>query len=307
MRFAKFVQLSVKQTYVTIGPRWNLCQGRPWDSSACMTNLKRRQPPLETMSQPTSPKPAPGITTFDSLRPQTLSQRVALELVKSILSAEFEPGDLLPTEEQLCQQLGVSRSVIRESVKAVAALGLVNSRQGKGTVVLGRDNWNEFSSELLAARAELGSVQPMLSELMAMRRALEADAAAATAAGGAADRLTEAKKILEEIGSVTPDNAAQMLGLDVDFHEAVVRAAGNDLISGFFHKIRPMLVSARQIAYELEPEIITKGFEEHAAIVEAIESGDPSQAYEVMFRHLSSTKALQSAGDGYLPVRMGDN
>lgn len=245
-----------------------------------------------------------GTATFDSVKPQTLSQRVALELTKSILSAGFEPGDLLPTEEQLCKQFGVSRSVIRESVKAVAALGMVNSRQGRGTVVLGRENWNEFASELLAARAEVGSVQPVLGEFMSMRRALEADAAAATAAKGDAEALIEPKRLLAEIGSVTEDNASQMLRLDVDFHESVVRAAGNALLSGFFHRIRPMLVLARQISYELEPETTTKGFEEHAAIVEAIESGDSAKAYDVMFRHLSSTLALESDHSGYLPVRM---
>lgn len=257
------------------------------------------------MTEPTSQSTSSSAgTTFDSVRPQTLSQRVALELVKSILADDFEPGELLPTEEKLCQQLGVSRSVIRESVKAVAALGMVTSRQGKGTVVLSRENWNDFAPELLAARADTGAVQPVLVELMSMRRALEADAASATAERGDPGALEEAKRLLAEIEALSEGNVTQMLRLDVDFHEAVVQAAGNQLVSGFFHRIRPMLILARQISYELDPERIAKGFEEHHAIVQAIESGDPKEAYDVMFLHLSSKEGAGSTNtDGYLPPR----
>lgn len=245
----------------------------------------------------------PDQPKFASIRPETLSHRVALELVKSILSGEFAPGELLPTEEQLCQQLGVSRSVIRESVKAVAALGMVESRQGRGTVALSRENWNDFASELLAARAEMGTVQQVLVDLMSMRRALEADAAASTAAVGG--DLTEAEAVLEKIENLDSTNPEDLLLLDVEFHEAVIRAAGNDLVIGFFHRTRPMLILARQISYEIDPERIAKGFEEHASVLKAIKSGDPKLAYDVMFQHLSSRGAPGADDNGYPPPRRG--
>ncbi len=114
---------------------------------------------------------------FPSVVTETLSRKITREIIGSIIQGHYRPGDLLPTEEELSQQLGVSRPVVREATKAVTMLGMLRSKQGKGTVVLPDENWNEFAPEVLEARSDVQSMDTFLIHLLELRRIIEVEAA----------------------------------------------------------------------------------------------------------------------------------
>ena len=119
---------------------------------------------------------------FDSLTSQTLSKRISRELLTSILRGEIASGNALPSEDELASQFDVSRPVVREAVKELAVLGLVESRQGRSTRVTSQDDWNHFAPELLVARSEVGAVDDFLLELLELRRLIETGASGLAAA-----------------------------------------------------------------------------------------------------------------------------
>lgn len=177
-----------------------------------------------------------------------------------------------------------------------------------------RSDWNEFAAELLATSAELGVVVPVLVELMTMRRALESEAAASVAVAGSHEATREIRVRLDDMANYRDLEPSVVLRLDVGFHHSIVRATGNQLMTGFVHRIRPMVVLAREISHELDPDAISNGFEEHHAIVEAIESGDSDRAFREMARHLSplpKVEPLELRGVSFLglwgPPRIGQS
>ena len=140
----------------------------------------------------------------NSLTSQTLSKRISRELLTSILRGEIAPGQALPSEDDLASQFDVSRPVVREAVKELAVLGLVESRQGRSTRVTQQDDWNHFAPELLAARSEVGAVDDFLLELLELRRLIETGAAGLAAAHASEDDIEKMTRPVQADGSEPP-------------------------------------------------------------------------------------------------------
>ncbi len=90
-----------------------------------------------------------------SIGSDTLSRRLSRELIADIVRGDSKPGQELPSEDQLAEDFGVSRPVVREAVKHLAVLGLVQSRQGRQTRVAPYEAWNHFAPQILAVRREV--------------------------------------------------------------------------------------------------------------------------------------------------------
>jgi DNA-binding FadR family transcriptional regulator len=233
-----------------------------------------------------------SLRRFDSLTSQTLSKRVSRELLTSIVRGEIDPGNALPSEEELATQFDVSRPVVREAVKELAVLGLVESRQGRSTRVTAPDDWNDFAPELLAARSELGGVDDFLLELLELRRLIETGAAALAAARASDQDIARMSRALERMDASLTDIEAFTDG-DIAFHDALLAATGNHLLTRLIDMIGPVLRFGRVISLERRADGPSDSQRGHRAVLEAIRAGDPEAARLAMREHLSWTANLR--------------
>ncbi len=232
---------------------------------------------------------------FTSVATETLSRKITREIIGSIIEGHYRPGDLLPTEEVLSQQLGVSRPVVREATKSVTMLGMLRSRQGRGTEVLPYENWNEFAPEVLEARRELQSVDEFLIHLLEVRRIIEIEAASLAAERASAEDVALIETFIAAMTDVGGD-AAAFAAIDVGFHDAILAATGNRPLRSLLRSIEPALLAARTMSLTSRPSGVERSTREHRAIFKAISEGSASGARRAMSSHLSWTADLSFDG-----------
>jgi len=238
--------------------------------------------------QPRGPQP---LRRFDSLTSQTLSKRISRALLTSILRGEIPSGDALPSEDDLASQFDVSRPVVREAVKELAVLGLVESRQGRSTRVTSPDDWNHFAPDLLAARSAVGVVDDFLLELLELRRLIETGASGLAAARATEDDIARMAAFYDRMEASIGD-IERFTDSDIAFHAVVLGATGNHLLTRLIEMIGPVLRFGRMMSLERRPEGPTESQRGHLRILEAIRAGDPELARDAMREHLSWTADL---------------
>jgi DNA-binding FadR family transcriptional regulator len=239
-----------------------------------------------------APEPGAGAPRFASIARTPLSRRVSGELVRSILRRDLAPGDALPSEDTLAGQFDVSRSVIRETVKELVVLGLVESRQGRATRVTPPETWNHFSPEILAARGEIGAVDEVLLELLELRGLLETEAAALAAVRANESDIVRLQEHLAamETTMAEPDDFVEG---DIAFHRTILVATGNLLFTQLIDHMTPLLRFGRRMSLERRANGPADSQKGHRAIFEAIQSGDAAAARTAMREHLSWTADLE--------------
>lgn len=219
-------------------------------------------------------------------RRDSLASIVAKDLSERIESGEYEVGDKIPVEAQLCEIYNVSRTVVREAVAHLRSEGLLISRQGIGVFVVGRSNPSLKISEEYA-----GELSEVL-EILELRVGVEIEAA-----GLAAHRKTKATlAAIRTIFDRTTDLdafAQRPRELDFEFHMAIARATGNSYMPRFMAFIGPAIIPRSHLLHASAPEItreyLGKMIDEHRRILDAIESGDVVQAREAMRVHLAGS------------------
>lgn len=195
------------------------------------------------------------------------------ERLRELLSDEqVAPGDRLPPERELAAQLGVSRSSLREGLRRLSDLGIIESRHGSGTY---------------RAPLELG-------DLFEVRRRLEPLAARRAAERRDAPDLLRLREAVAEMRAALPD-AAQFGDADVRAHEAIVGASGSVPLRVLFSAIADLLRHSRT-STSIDPALRALALEEMSAIVAAIVDGDADAAEAAMHRHLQHVGAAVGAG-----------
>jgi DNA-binding FadR family transcriptional regulator len=227
---------------------------------------------------------------FSSVATETLSRKITREIIGGIIEGHYMPGDLLPTEEELSQQLGVSRPVVREATKSVTMLGMLRSRQGRGTEVLPYENWNEFAPEVLEARRDRHTVNEFLIHLLELRRIIEIEAAALAAERASAEDIGRIEPFLTAMSEV--GDASEFAALDVGFHDAILAATRNGPLRSLLRSIEPALLAARTMSLSQRPSGVERSTREHRAILKAVREGSPTAARRAMSSHLSWTADL---------------
>lgn len=225
---------------------------------------------------------------------QRLSEQVAEKLVLEIRSGRLPLGAKLPAEARLVEQLGVSRTVVREAVSRLKSMGLVDARQGSGVYVKAA-----LPEEPLRFNVRSLKSKEAVIQMTEVRRALEAEVAAT-----AARRRTSAdlKNIQRAVKAL--DNAVGSGGNGVDedvlFHRALAEAARNpflmstlDYLARFLHGT----VGVMRANEAHRDDFIRQVREEHAAIVAAIELGNPAQSRKAATRHMNNAVRRINAAD----------
>ncbi|GLY88813.1 FadR/GntR family transcriptional regulator [Actinoallomurus iriomotensis] len=240
-------------------------------------------------ARPKSPRePTPRAETPQILlsAPQRESAVVdiARQLLSQLLSGQLSPGTRLPSERQLAESLAVGRSTIREALKALDVLGIIEVRQGDGTYL------KQSTSSLLPSAIEWGLMlgQPQVLDLIEARRHIETIIAGLAAERADDQAVAELAEHLEEMRAA-PDSAA-FVEADVAFHLTLANAAGNSVLNDILGSIRSLLrVWIRRAIHEVGSTDTT--IAEHAAILTAVRERVPEAAAEAMRAHMRAAGA----------------
>lgn len=218
---------------------------------------------------------------------RNLHGQVVQELGRLIVSGELPAGEGLPREELLAEQMHVSRTALREAIKVLSAKGLIESRQKTGTRVRNVEHWNQLDADVLAWRCASMPTEDFVEKLVEMREIIEPAAAAAAARRRTADQLARVQGAYEAMAAAeTLDDWAHA---DLAFHEAVLRATNNELLTSLFSVIETALgtyfvLSARTAAnfkYSLS---------HHQKVYEAIRRRQPEVARQSMHKMIADSR-----------------
>ena len=232
-------------------------------------------------------------TRFTSLTPSVaLSDQVASAIQAEIVTSRLIAGDKLPTEAMLVKQFAVSRTVVREAVSRLKSLGLVETRQGSGAFVKAA-GFSPLQFDAGSAVSKRAVVQ-----MVEVRRALEAEVAslaAQRASAGDIQRIEQAVKALDRAVKKGGDGVDE----DVALHRAIADAAQNQFLIRTLDYLRQFLHGATRVTRANEArrtDFAAQVQAEHAAIVNAITSGDASKARKAAARHMDNAiKRIEQA------------
>jgi DNA-binding FadR family transcriptional regulator len=214
-----------------------------------------------------------------------LGVAVVEELVDAIVSGRLEPGETLPPEGPLSEQFGVSRTVIRESVKRVEEKGLVSIERGRGTEVRPVTAWNTLDRIVLTALIKHDETLGILDELSTVRAQLESVMAAEAARQRSEDQLAELDRALERMRETIDDEAA-FRAADVVFHETVMALSGNRLASSIARTLMERALESSRYHGVDPSDAFMLTLREHEAVHAAIAGQDPVRAQDAMNGHI---------------------
>jgi DNA-binding FadR family transcriptional regulator len=214
-----------------------------------------------------------------------LCGQVVHELGCRIVRGDVQPGETLPQEVTLCEELGVSRTVVREAVKVLAAKGMVDSRPKRGTVVRAMAAWSYLDPEVLRWRTETDPDGYHLAHLTELRQAVE-PAAAAMAAERATDQQIDLISQACDDMAASVDSVEEFVDADQRFHVQVLYASGNPFFAPIAHVVSSALLSSLRVTNR-KPADNATSVPVHQRVLKAIRSRAPAKAETAMRRLLS--------------------
>jgi DNA-binding FadR family transcriptional regulator len=217
---------------------------------------------------------------------------VVAALVDRIVGGQLEPGASLPTEPALSQAFGVSRVVIREAVKLLEEKGLARVRQGHGTTVTPRDEWNLLDPVVLEATIRHDDAMAILDDLIDVRVALECDMVRSAAERMTGDDLAALGGLLGELESELTDPGPYQ-ETDTRFHDLILRCSGNQLGRSIIRSIHPYARASTRYNPSADEEDIRRSHVGHVAIYEHLVRRDGDAASAAMEEHIRGTWALR--------------
>jgi len=196
-----------------------------------------------------------------------------------ILSGELQPGDTIDYDT-LLSELDVSRTVLREAIKVLSAKGLLDARPRLGTYVTERSRWQLLDGDVMTWRGG-GHPDPVLvRDLEEVRLIFEPAAARLAAARRTETQLAAIAAAFEQMRSDAEGNLAHMVQDDLAFHQAILRAVGNELLEQFEVVLMPALLSRNAIA--LSHDSGGDYLRLHEDVYLAIRDGDEARAQAAM-------------------------
>ena len=220
---------------------------------------------------------------------RSLHHQVVNEIGSQIVRGTIKPGEMLPNEEALCEQLGVSRTVVREAVRVLMSKGLVQPRPRVGTVVCPRRAWNLLDEDVLRWEYESGPGPDFLRNLIEVRQIIE-PAAARLAALRATPEEQAAIQAAYMVLAESVDDPAAYIQADMDFHAAIFSACHNELLEQLARTISIALRASRKTTVQI-PHGGRETLPMHGDVMQAILRRDTEGAFAAMSRIISRAAA----------------
>ena len=220
---------------------------------------------------------------------RTLSKpRIHGQVVRAIairiLSGEFRPGSLLPSESELCESLRISRSALREAIRVLSAKGLVRTRPRVGTLVREIEDWSLLDPEMLEWSMACPPSPEFVRSLLEARRVIEPAAARFAALRASARDVAELEAAYERMER-TPEDLVAFNEADVDFHRGLLRASHNLIFQQMWTTISAALAYSFRISTG-QARSPADSLPFHREVVERIRLRDPEGAHSSMSRLL---------------------
>ena len=216
-------------------------------------------------------------------RPDSLVVRVVSALRAEIDSGQLPPESRMPTEQQLAEQLNVSRSVVREAIAQLKADSVITARRGLGSFISQTPAGTVFRFPQADGRS------PDLAQMFEVRLWIETQAASIAAQRRDEADLQRMKSALQAMHD-NRDNFEAAAIADVEFHRAIADASKNDYFVAFHDFLRSQLASARKTAWENSASRFATGSadatQEHQLLYQAIADGDAQRAAASAEAHL---------------------
>lgn len=207
------------------------------------------------------------------------------------MSGEIGEGGLLPRETDLAAEFGISRQAVRESLKVLAAKGLVNSRRRAGTHIAPRNDWNLLDPDVLSWHPAAELDRSFFTDLIELRLLIEPAAAAEAATHRSADDVARIGAGLNSMTEAGRDIPA-LCAADIEFHLGVYRASGNQLIERLSSIMAPLLEASFRLNHDLPLETIEATVELHRHVFQAIVAQDRVVARQAMEATLSTVSDM---------------
>ena len=228
---------------------------------------------------------AGGNAVYKLVRTSRLYEQIVQQIEDSIVKGSLKPGDQLPAERELAQRFGVSRTAVREAVKALREKGLVEAYSGRGTFIT--DGTTQAVRQSFDLMVKIGQPEGS-THLAEVRAILEPEIAAL-----AAVRIQDAELATMREAVAVMDRAGQdpqaYIEADLDFHLALAEGADNPLILSLLDSIVGLLREQRLRIFRV-PGGPERGQIHHKKILEAVERRDAEKARDAMRAHLTQVK-----------------
>jgi GntR family transcriptional regulator, transcriptional repressor for pyruvate dehydrogenase complex len=234
---------------------------------------------------------------YKLVRTSRLYEQIVQQIEESIVHGDLKPGDQLPAERELAQRFGVSRTAVREAVKALREKGLVEAYSGRGTFIT--DGTTQAVRQSLDLMVKIGQ-QDGSTHLAEVRAILEPEIATL-----AAQRIQEAELVTMREAVAVMDRSQQdpdaYIEADLDFHLALAEGAANPLILSLLDSIVGLLREQRLRIFKV-PGGPERGQIHHKRILEAVERHDAQKARDAMRAHLAQ---ISEDSEGRQPKQSG--
>ena len=228
---------------------------------------------------------AETIKPYKPLRVGRLYEQIVEQIESQVVSGELIAGDRLPPERELAAQFGVSRTAVREAVKALRQRGLIEVFPGRGTFVT-----NKTSQAL---RYSFGRVVRIgqkdgFVHLIELREMIEPTIAAKAAERATDEQVAEMECCVAKMDAVLMEPEA-FISADLDFHNALATASQNPLLPTLLNSIVDLIQEQRKYVFK-EDGGQQRSQDEHKRILQAIKSGDAAAAFDAMQHHLRQVR-----------------
>jgi DNA-binding FadR family transcriptional regulator len=210
----------------------------------------------------------------------------AIEKIKEmIVSGALRPGDRLPKESELAAELGLSRNSLREAVRALSLIRILDVRQGDGTYVTSLDP--QLLLEALSFVVDFHRDDTVL-EFLAVRRILEPAATGLAAARITTDELDALQDKLDALGA--QPSVEELVAADLEFHRGIVAAAGNSVLCSLLDGLSGPTTRARVWRGLTQEDAVSRTLLEHRAILSALRDRDGEAARSWSTVHIASVE-----------------
>lgn len=197
-------------------------------------------------------------------------------LGEAIVAGRYAVGAIVPPEPLLGEELGVSRTVVREAIKALAAKGLITTGPKVGTRVQPQDAWNWFDPDVITWQARIGLTPEFLRDLQDLRRVVEPAAVRLAAERATAADIAEIEIAFAGMKDAI-ENGGDYVTYDLRFHHGLLRAARNRMLTQMSKALNALLRTSFELSTSLK-DGPAKSLPLHRAVLDAVAAHQPDQA-----------------------------
>jgi DNA-binding FadR family transcriptional regulator len=203
--------------------------------------------------------------------------RNTLEVLgEAIVGGRYPAGSSIPPEPMLCEELGVSRTVVREAVKSLVAKGLLITGPKLGTRVLPEDNWNWFDPEVVLWKSKMGLTREFLRDLQELRRVVEPAGVRLAAERATVQDIAEIEAAYSGMKSAIEDGG-DYVSNDLRFHQGLLRACHNRMVVQMSKALGALLRTSFEISTS-RPDGPAASLPLHRAVLDAVIARSPPRA-----------------------------